>query len=221
MTKLTSISAALGFFLAVALLTVFAGTASAQTQQLPISVLQDLLPSTYASPWLDPVTGNILIFDTFGKRNAALNLGLGTTVEGRVMVTDLGDGTQRVTVIALTKNAICWGFNSSFQPAFGFGPVAVANQFGPASLGYGTLHSVFEPQPVGPLIFPWPEEFITVTITCDGQLREGSGFPEGTAGMAHTTQVGRYGTGVPGGCPPEHEGDCFPAERVQFKPTGN
>jgi hypothetical protein len=221
MTKLSSISAALGFVLAVALLTVSAGTASAQTQQLPISVIRDLLPSTAAEVWLDPVTGNILIFDTFGKRNAALNLGLETTVEGRVLITDLGDGTQRVTVIAITKDAICWGFNSSFQPAFGFGPNAVANQLGPASLGRGTLYAIWEPQPVGPIIWPWPEEFMTATITCDGQLRAGSGFAEGTAGMAHTTQVGLISTGVPGGCPPEQDGDCFPAERVQFKPAGN
>lgn len=221
MTKLRSISGTLGLVLAVALLTVYAGTASAQTQQSPISVILGLLPSTYASLWLDPVTGNILIFDTFGKRNAALNLGLGTTVEGRMIITDLGDGTQRVTLIAITRDAICWGFNGSLQPAFGFGPVSVANQLGPASLGDGTLHSVLKPQPVGPLIFPWPEEFTTVTITCDGQLRAGSGFGEGTDGMAHTTQVGLYGTNVPSGCPPEQDGDCFPAERVQFMPTGN
>jgi hypothetical protein len=27
-------------------------------------------------------------------------------------------------------------------------------------------------------------------------------------------------TGVPSGCPPEKDADCFPAEKVQFKPTG-
>ena len=145
MTKLRSTSGALGFILAVAFLTVSAGTASAQTQQLPISVIQGLLPSAYFSVWIDPATGNILLFDTFGKRNAALNLGLGTTLDGTVMVKDLRDGTQRVTLIALTKDAICWGANSSFQPAFGFSPGAVANHLGPASLGNGTLYAVLAP----------------------------------------------------------------------------
>ena len=221
MTKLTSISTALGVVLAVAFMTRSAETASAQTQQLPISVFADLIPSSYASAWFDPETGNILLFDTFGKRNAALNLGLGTTVDGRVEIMDLRDGTQRVTVIAMTKNAICWGFNDSFQPAFGFSPGAVANQLGPAALGSGMSHVVLAPQPVGPIIFPWPLEFVTATATCDGQLRAGSGFAEGTAGMAHTIQVGLFDTGVPDGCPPGQGGDCFLAERVQFKPAGN
>ncbi len=55
-----------------------------------------------------------------------------------------------------------------------------------------------------------------------GELRApGSGFPDGTPGSAHTTQTGVLSTGVPAGCPPEKDGDCFPAEHIQFNVNGN
>jgi amidase len=39
-------------------------------------------------------------------------------------------------------------------------------------------------------------------------------------GFAQTTQTGLLSTGAPAGCPPEKDGDCFPAEKIQFKPNG-
>jgi hypothetical protein len=57
---------------------------------------------------------------------------------------------------------------------------------------------------------------IMASIMCShGELR-----PSGAPGFAQTTQTGLFSTGVPGGCPPEKDADCFPAEKVQFKPTG-
>src|SRR5215207_218828 len=202
------------------ILILFAVPARAQTQQLPIETFLNLVGPTANLVWSDPSSGNFVRIDTFGKVNATLSLNLGTSVTGQVMVRDLGDGTQQVTVIIHTKDAICWGFNGSNQPAFGYNPVDVLNGVGPAALGQATTRLVFEPQPVGPISLGDLESLVA-TVTCNGVLRAGSGYPAGTPGIAHTTQVGLGGTGVPSGCPPEVDANCFPAEKVVFKPAGN
>ena len=204
--------------LALALALTATGAASAQTQQLPIETFLNLLGPAAFSSWTDPSSGNLLRIDTFGKVNNFLNLNLGTSVTGRVMVRDLGDGTQQVTVILHTRDALCWGFSSN-QIAFGYIPVAVRNGVGPAALGQATTVFVFEPQPVGPISLGTIESLVTA-VTCNGVLRAGSGYPDGTPGIAHTTQVGVV-TGVPSGCPPEVDANCFPAEKIVFKPAGN
>jgi len=211
----------LGLVAATILIMAAAGRTSAQTQQLPISTFLNLLPNTATQVWSDPTNGNILIIDGYGKRNAALNLNLGTTINGKVTVMDLGDGTQRVTVHFQTRNAVCWGFNENLQPVFGYSPVAVLNNVGPAALGSSITRIVFEPQPVGPINIGTPIETWMSTVSCQGLLRAGSGFAEGTEGFAQTRQTGLYGTGVPDGCPPEQDANCFPAEKVEFKPLEN
>jgi len=211
----------LGLLAMAAITVTTAQSTSAQTEQLPISTFLDLLPSSSFQNWVDPASGDILNIDAYGKRNAALGLNVGTTVSGRVTVMDLGDGTQRVTVHFQTRDAICWGLNGNFQPAFGYSPAAVLGNLGPAALGTTITRIVFEPQPVGPINLDWPLETYMGIVSCQGLLRAGSGFPNGTEGFAHTTQVGVYGTGVPGGCPPEQDASCFPTERIQFKPLEN
>lgn len=221
-TKVTdSIVKVFGSIAAAILILASAGSTPAQTEQLPISAFLDLLPGTAAQNWLDPASGNLLFIDAYGKRNTALNLNLGTTVQGKVTIMYLSNDTQRVTVHFQTRDAICWGFNSNLQPAFGYTPVAVRNNVGPAALGSLTQRIVFEPQPVGPININGPIETWMTAITCQGLLRAGSGYAEGTEGFAHTTQIGVFGTGVPDGCPPEQDASCFPAEKVQFKPLGN
>ena len=202
-----------------------AASASAPTpqkiQQLPISDFLNLLPPLAATVYTDPTTGNRLSIDAYGKRNAFFNLNLDTTISGVLTIKDQGDGTEKVSVNLHTKNAICWGFNGSFDPAFGYRPVDVLNNLGPASLGDALTRIDFT-QPTGPLQPP-PFDFTTfsATVMCDGQLRFGSGYPDGTPGFAQTTQTGLFNTGVPSGCPPEKDADCFPAEKVQFKAMGN
>lgn len=216
-----SIVKVLGLVAAAVLIMAAAGRASAQTEQLPISAFLDLLSNGSVQIWQDPVSGNLVFIDGYGKRNAALNLNLGTTINGKVTVMDLGDGTQRVTVHFQTRDALCWGFNSNSQPAFGYNPIAVLNNVGPAALGTSITRIVFEPQPAGPINISWPIETWMGTVTCHGLLRAGSGYTEGTEGLARTTQIGLFGTGVPDGCPPEQDANCFPAEKVQFKPLEN
>jgi hypothetical protein len=199
-------------------------------QQLPVSSFLTAQPATQIQFWFDPLTLNDLRFDAFGKRNAALGLNLGTSVDGHVTIRNLGGGTERVTVVLNVRNALCWGFVDStpLVPAFGRTPAAV--QAGAqASLGDGMTRIAFT-QPTGSPLPTWNQvisstppyilESVTSAIMCqDGELRSGSGFPDGTPGFAQTTQTGLYQTGAPGGCPLEHDADCFPAEKVQFKTT--
>jgi hypothetical protein len=67
------------------------------------------------------------------------------------------------------------------------------------------------------LVDLYPYERLAAVINCSGELRYGSGFPDGTPGRAHTTQEGLLTTGVPSGCPAV---DCFPTERIDFNPVG-
>lgn len=200
------------------------GASSAQSTQLPITDFLNALGPGAVQPWVDPLTsgsGNFLTIDIYGKRNSFLSLNAGTTIKGKVTVQNLGDGTQRVTVNIHTKNAVCWGFNSAGAQAFGYTPLQVQGG-ATASLGDAMSRIVFSPQPVGPPTYNF--NFIDTfhaTIMCDGVLRAGSGYPDGTEGFAQTTQTGLFNTGVPAGCPPEQDGNCFPAEKIQFKPTGN
>jgi hypothetical protein len=191
-----------------------------QATVLPISTFVDVLPATALQSWFDPVTGDILVIDMYAKRDAFFGLNAGTSVTGHVTVKDLGDGTQRVTLDIHTRNAICWGFNASQQPAFGYSPREVSDNLGRPSFGDAIMRVVFV-QPAGPFDLAAPWEFVMTTVMCDGELRSGSGLPDGTPAFAQTTQIGLFSTGVPSGCPPEQDANCFPAEKVQFKPKGD
>jgi len=202
---------------------------NAQTQQLPIDSFLAAQAAVQQTFWSDPVSGGLLGFDMFGARNAALGLDLGTSISGGVSITDLGNGTERVRIDIHTHDAVCFGFVNAV-PAFGRSPAEIAAGF-PASLGDAHMQIVFT-QPAGNPLQTWNViafggppivlETVKTSIMCQGgELRAGSGFPDGTSGFAKTTQVGLLSTGVPAGCPPEKDGDCFPAETIQFKPTGH
>jgi hypothetical protein len=200
-------------------------TLSAQVRDLGIDAyLDQFLPPNDSLFWTDPSNSNAIRIDAFGKLNTRFNLGLPTTVTGKVTARDLGDGTEQVTVLLHTRDAFCQGINFSTAPPtpmLGFSPLQVVNGIGPAGVGDTTYRLVFAPQPAGQFDAFGDLEIFFGTVTCNGLLRAGSGYPEGTPGFAQTTQTGLLATGVPGGCPPEHDADCFPAEKVQFKPIGN
>jgi hypothetical protein len=200
-----------------------------RVQQLPINAFLAAQAPTQTTIWADPNSSNVLVFDAFGKRNSALALNLGTTVAGQITIRDLGGGIERVTVLVNTRNALCWGFTgfpSPLVPAFGRNPAAVAGG-AQASLGDGLTRLQFtEPKDSRLPSYnelssgtpPYVLESVSTAIMCpDGELRAGSGFAEGTTGFAQTTQVGLLTTNVPSGCP---QSDCFPAEKIQFKQTG-
>ena len=206
--------------LAALIILTTAPIARAQTQQLPINDYLGLLGPTAYQGWSDPSTGDVMYIDIYGKLNAFYNLDLNTTVTGKYSVRNLADGTQQVNVTFQTRNALCYGFNINNQLAFGYTRLQVMNQLGPAALGTATVRIEYAPQPFG-LFNPYGvQETSIATIRCDGLLRAGSGFAEGTPGFAQTTQTGLFNTGVTAGCPPEQDGNCYPAEKVQFKPRG-
>lgn len=196
----------------------------AQTQQLPINVFVAAQPPTQALCWEETANGNILCFDLLGNRNALFNLNLGTSISGGVTIRDLQNGLQAVSVEVITTDAVCWGFDANGDPAFGQRPLEIADG-AKASLGNGLTTLDFT-QPAGAPM-PTIGEIVTslngtillsarTSIMCaHGELR-----PSGAPGFAQTTQTVLLNTGVPGGCPPEQDADCAPAEKVQFKPTG-
>ena len=202
------------------LIVLMAIAATAQTQQLPLSLYLDQLAPNAALAWSDPVSGNLVVFDAYGKRNTLFGLNLGTTVDGSVTVSFRRD-TQRVVVDLRTDNALCYGLDASNAPAFGYRAAELLGGAGPAATGRGLTRIVYAPQPIGPIDFDGQQDMLVTAISCNGELRSGSGYPDGTPGFAQTTQTGLFATGVPGGCPLEHDADCFPAEKVQFKPVGN
>lgn len=213
----------------------------AQAEQRPID---EFLAAQRVGPdiidftsWYDPVTWKEIQFDAFGTFNEAFGLNVLPTFNGRVTVRALADGRAHVSVLLQTTNGLCWGYQSAdptvpeiSDNAFGSTPEAVALGK-PAARGHGVLRIEFTmPAPESPLpayfdlVFfgisdYWLESVATV-INCDGVLHAGSGYPEGIPGKARTTQTGLFTTGVPGGCPPEKDASCFPAERVEFWPAG-
>jgi hypothetical protein len=198
--------------------------APAQVRDVGIDAFLDQFPANASQFWSDPVNNNILRLDAYGKLNTFFNLGLPTTIFGKVTARDLGDGTEQVTVALHARNVFCQGSNLSTAPAtptFGYSPPQVVAGVGPAGVGDVFYRFVYAPQPAGQFDAGGELEFFFGTATCQGVLRAGSGYPEGTPGFAQTTQTGLLATGVPGGCPPEHDANCFPAEKVQFKPVGN
>ena len=220
----TIISSVMGAGLALGLL--LPTQSRAQTQQLPISAFLDVQVAGQQQFWSDPVNNALLGFDAFGQLNEAL--GLPTDISGGVTIRDLGNGTELVTVDLHTHDGICFGFINAV-PAFGRTPAEIAAGAAP-SLGDANVLIEFT-QPVGAPLQTWnviafggPPIVLTrvnSSISCQhGELRSASGFPDGTPGFARTTQVGVLSTGVPTGCPPEKFADCFPAEKIQFKPNG-
>lgn len=195
----------------------------AQTQQLPISSFSNAQPETQVVCWSDPANGNVLCFDFLGKRNALFNLNVGTSVSGDVTVRDLKNGLEFVTVDVISTDAVCWGFDANNAPAFGRRPLEILGG-ATASLGNGHTTLAFT-QPTGSSM-PTVGEIITsagitlVSAKTDIMCAHGELRPSGVPGFAQTTQTGLMSTGVPGGCPPEQDADCAPAEHIQFKPTG-
>jgi hypothetical protein len=211
---------------AVTSILLVARPAVAQVRHLP---LNDFLSVQFAQVcWTDPASPNVLCFDLYGARAAIFGLDLGTTFNGDVQINDLGNGRERVIVNWQTRGANCAGFTDA-GPALGYLPIEVAGG-APPVLGDG--HTIFQwTQPTGSgmptqaEIFDDPTgarvaEKVQTSVMCHGQLRAGSGYPEGTPGLGATTQVGNFHSGVPTGCPPEKDADCFPAEKVQFKANG-
>jgi len=217
----------------LALLVALPLVVSARTERLPIGAFLDAQPLWYWNGWHDPATHRVLDFDVFGKSAEGWKLPP-PTFEGSVTVRELADGHAHVSVRLLTKNALCFGYQNDENEqnpaaAFGYTTKLVAEGY-TSSLGDGLLRVEFlMPKPDSPLpnyfdLFKhdpkYPLLSVSAVVNCTGELRDGSGYPDGTPGMAHTTQVGLFATGVPRGYPPEQDGNYYPSERIEWWPTG-
>ena len=218
----------------LALLVALPLVVSARTEQMSITAFLDAQPLWYWNGWNDPETHRVLDFDVFGKSAEGWGLAL-PTFEGSVTVRELADGHAHVSVRLLTKNALCFGYqrdenDQNAVAAFGYTTALVAAGNTP-SRGDGLLRVEFLILEPGS---PLPNYFdlfggrdptylllsVSAVINCTGELRGGSGYPDGTPGTAHTTQVGLFATGVPRGYPPEQDGNYYPSERIEWWPTG-
>ena len=205
--------------IAILSISVFRLAAPAQVRDLGLDSLLDQLPPDAVMRW-DDSAGNILGIDLYGKWNTFYGLGLPTEISGSVTARDVGGGNEQVTIILHARNAFCLGVNAARQPVLGYRPLDVINGVGPAAIGDSTVKFVMRPAPAGQFNFSLAHDKIESffgTENCSGLLRAASGYPEGTPGFGHTTQVGFIGTG----CPLEIDGFCVPEERIQFRPTGN
>lgn len=207
-----------------------AAVASAQTTKRPI---QDwITPNLSACGvyWYDsgnPVSPYIT-FDYFGSANAAYSLNLGTTIKGTVTETALKDGTAKVHVVMQSTNVLAWAYSIGFGPLiFGHTPGQVQGG-ADAALGSTLLTVDFNNSaPGAPLPSLCALSFtpsasyqlnrVGLTANAQGTLRAAVGVPDGTPGVAHTTQRGLYQ--VPGMYINGH--DVFPAEKVDIHPLGH
>lgn len=210
-------------FAALALVTVAIAAESsfAQTRKVPMKeYLAAQTSFNYTCGW-DEKTGDILCLDYMAKRAQWFNLNLGTSVSGNVTIRDLKNGMELVSVEIITTDAVCWGFYpDALTPAFGAKPLEVAQGALP-SLGSG--HVAYDYiQPVGPIAdFATASDITVLSFKLNFMCPHGELRPSGVPGFAQAINTGLLDTGVPGGCPPEKpEANCFPAEKVQFTPTG-
>ena len=114
---------------------------STYASNLTIDAFISVQGPNQTTAWNDPASGNVMVYDAFGKLDDTNGLNLGTAITGRITSTTVGDGTDRVTVIVHTKNGLCYGFAPGGQ-AFGH---TVAQVLGgaPAALGNAITSATF------------------------------------------------------------------------------
>ncbi len=225
-TRKTNVTFSTIAALAAVMLAVAASRSDARTMQRRV---QELISAqtTNIVCWYEPDNGNTVCEDYAGTINAANNLNLGTITDGTITEQPgPTPGTSALHIVLHTADALTWGT----QPAPGlvFGHTAGQVLAGAdAALGDSlfTVDMVNNVPPGSPLpnlaqVFfaPQPGQVVnkvSYVLTADGTLRAAFGVPDGTPGMAHTTQRGLFT--VPGqGIPP----DRYPTERVIFQALG-
>jgi hypothetical protein len=182
--------------------------------------------------WYDPENLNALWPDYAGVANAWAEdesggtVSFGTTITGTVKERALNDGRALIHVNLHAQNALVFGFHAATgDMLFGATPQEVVYDGAAAALGSVNMNIKFtNPEPGYPLpdimqILLEPETgqeivFEQVNCTAEGELREASGYPEGTPGSARMTQVWLAGVNPPNN--PNWDG--WPAENVYIGP---
>ena len=215
--------------LGLAALGIVPSQAQRPVQRLPISAfLNGQVGVVHLITGLGEVPVRSLFFDAFGTQARRLNLDVGTTFDGNVKVRELANGRVHVSVLLETHSAICWAdevVDNAWRSAFGYNPDELAGSGLAPSLGDGLLRIEFT-MPALTLPLPrlrdlyandgYPAKSVYFLVTCQGTLRGGSGYPEGTAGRALMNQIRLVETGANGNCAGQ---DCWPVEMIRFWPT--
>jgi hypothetical protein len=154
----------------------------------------------------------------------------GTTFAGTVRERALYDGRAEVQVVLHTRNALTWGvdgFDFTGPLVFGYRAPDVLNDGAVPALGSSMMKFTFvNTAPGAPLpdlmqvVFAPEEgqELVSVRFSSQaaGDLREGSGYADGTPGKAIVSETGLFMTGFHGAV-----GDGFPAENIVLIRTGD
>jgi len=206
--------------------------AMAQTQTRPLS---DFINAQHVNAagapfilWTDPTTNRLMVIDYSGKVNDFIvshgGASVGTTVSGTIIERPLKDGTAEVSVMLHLQNAVVWAFQGT--PAtlvFGHTPLQIVGGGDPALATVNLTLKFINSAPGAPL-----EDLATIAFTLQtetfqqlnaigqGTFRTAFGVPDGTPGIAQTTQTGTLQSNGSGG----PRGDFFPAEHIDFHVTG-
>lgn len=191
--------------------------------QRPISEFVDAQTSFFG--WFDRPDEKYFEFvDYTGYFNNLYNLGLGTTVNGKITERPLADGTAEVSVEFHTKNALVYvrELNAPFQMLLGGTPFQVSVGQEPA-IGSTNMKWVFINSAPGDPIpnlgsFGGETIMLSINTTATGYLHEAAGLgPDGSTGKSVMNQVGLQGRGSGKGATE----DGYPVEFIKLNKIGN
>ena len=214
---------------AALLLVAFASShAIAQVTIRPLSdftnaqqVTSEGAPSVY---WTDPTTNRSMAIDYSGKVNGFLmaqGKSVGTIVSGTVIQRPLPNGTAEITVQLSLQNALVWAYQGS-NLVFGHVPLAIINGYSPAlaTVNFNLKFTISAPgaplADLATIIFTQHAQmFVQLNAIGQGPFLAAYGVPDGTPGIAQTTQTGIFQSQGNGG----PRGDYFPAGHIDFQLT--
>lgn len=174
----------------------------------------------------DDPAGVLVVADVWGSYQAnAPDRLAASRFDGTVAVRPLADGRAEVTAAVHGHDVLVYAFDRAVPPRallFGSNYFAVVNG-APPTLGDSYFRVTFRiasPDAALPsLCAVAPEDWLSnqTTVTARGPLHTAFGVAEGTPGMLHVTDVGRYATpgkGIPAG-------DGIPVTVITIRPVGN
>jgi hypothetical protein len=193
-------------------------------------IFNDPVPNYTA--WYDPDSWYAIWPDYAGLAAAWLYaesggaIDIGTNITGKVTERTRADGTALIHINLRATEALIFGLNwDTWESLFGYWPQEVAYEGKEPVLGNVSMNLKFVmPEPGMPLpdlieVSFFPEEnmyveFMSVKCKAEGDLREATGYPEGTWGRARITQVN---TAIP--MPHNNDNwDAWPVENVYIGP---
>lgn len=175
--------------------------------------------------WIDPVTNRYMTIDYSGKVNDFIvahgGKSVGTVVSGTVIQRPLPNGTAEITVQLNLQNAVVWASQGSTL-VFGHVPLDIVSGYTPAlaTVNFNLKFTISAPgaplADLATIVFTQHAQvFQQLNAIGQGPFLAAYGVPDGTPGIAQTTQTGVFQSQGSGG----PRGDYFPAEHIDFQIT--